>query len=82
MSSSDIEFRFKIAEKFPKFLPFDESLNHLDHVDPSLPLYKLPLIFEIFGKTNMMNFRTISCTKMKQKLTESSIFWRKNGFIK
>ena len=56
MSSSDIEFRFKIAGKFPKFLPFDESLNHLDHVDPFFTPIQAATYFRDFWQNKYDEF--------------------------
>ena len=56
MSSSDIEFRFKIAENFPKFLPFDESLNHLDHVDPFFTPIQAATYFRDFWQNKYDEF--------------------------
>ena len=32
MTDQDIEYRYELAKKVPKFLPFFETLSHLDNV--------------------------------------------------
>ena len=50
MPPSDFAYRYEFARNFPKFLPFCESLTHLDNVEPFFSPIQAALHFRDFWR--------------------------------
>ena len=56
MQPDNFEYQKNLAKKFPKFLPFDASLAHLDHVDSFFTPLQTAIFFRDYWQSKYVEF--------------------------
>ena len=82
MTDQDIEYRYELAKKVPKFIAFFETLSHLDNVNYDATPIQAAFYFRKFWWHKLENIENNIVLRDMIPCYKEQFIWLKNASIK